>query len=77
MAMEIQVEDESLRQGENSFVLHLGPTQRHLVEAVLAFVADMGWQKVALISHRPSGILHSWQYYKIPAEKILNNMICH
>ena len=62
MVMEIQVEDESLRQGENSFVLHLGPTQRHLVEAVLAFVADMGWQKVALISHRPSGILHSWQY---------------
>ena len=55
-----QVNDETGHtvNGDGSFVFRLGPSQRHLGEAVTAFVGAMGWNNVALISHRPSGNIY-------------------
>ena len=35
--------------------ISLGPTQRDMVQAIADFVGQMGWNKIALISHRATG----------------------
>ena len=39
----------------SKFILHLGPTQMQLVEAVAALVERLKWDEVALVSHRETG----------------------